>query len=496
MAATSTAVALQLEQFRERLQQQIEAAETQLLKLRSELKRTEEELSIVNASRTQNDSDCVKQAASQLPKQPILSLEEYRRYGRQMILPRIGQLFLRSSRVLIVGAGGLGSPASLYLAASGVGTLGLLDNDTVDVCNLHRQVIHTTPNASAAKHKVDSAIESLSALNPNVKYIAYKALLTAENAEEIFRGYDVVLDCSDNPATRYLVSDTAVLLGQPLISASALGTEGQLMVLNYPPAAPGNDEGGPCYRCIFPKPPPANTVMKCAEGGVLGPVVGVMGVMQALEAMKVIIAMGKRKKGKAVEPFVPTLHLFSGYANPTFRSVKLRRRRADCAVCSEKASLTLRSIRNGDMDYIMFCGSKMGVRLLGEEERVDPVELKERLQCRDEADRPILIDTRDETQFGICSLGKGVVNIPISKIMSLPSSATVEELGLVLPGDLIDNTNTRSTIVMCRMGNDSQRAVKKLKELGLDNGGKRYIGDLNGGLWRWRSDVDAEFPEY
>ncbi|KAI5299945.1 hypothetical protein KEM56_002857 [Ascosphaera pollenicola] len=265
-----------------------------------------------------------------------------------------GQLTLRSTRLLIIGCGGLGSPASLYLAASGIGTLGLLDTDTVDASNLHRQIIHSTSAANSHKHKVDSAIERLRALNPLVQYIPHKTYLTAGNALDIFAGYDVVLDCSDNPATRYLVSDAAVLVGIPLVSASALGTEGQLMVLNFPPLPPSQrdgdlSKGGPCYRCVFPRPPPANTVMKCAEGGVLGPVVGVMGVMQALEAIKVAISMGRMKRGEEVEGFVPMLHLFSGYGSPLFRSVRLRRRRADCAVCSEQASITAETLRNGNM---------------------------------------------------------------------------------------------------------------------------------------------------
>lgn len=414
-----------------------------------------------------------------------------------------GQLSLKSTRLLIIGCGGLGSPASLYLSAAGIGTLGLLDNDAVDASNLHRQVIHTTAAASSQQHKVDSAIERLRAINPLVTYIPHKTYLTAENALDVFSGYDIVLDCSDNPATRYLVSDTAVICGIPLVSASALGTEGQLMVLNFPPLLPHErvegdiNQGGPCYRCVFPKPPPANTVMKCAEGGVLGPVVGVMGVMQAVEAIKAIITLGKMKKGEEVERFVPTLHLYSAYATPPFRSVKLRRRRVDCAACSAQATITAESLKNGCMDYVLFCGSRGNVGVLRDEERVSAREFKKRYMSVKEAkEKPILIDTRDKTQFGICSLGEDVINIPISRIMALPEAASTETLSSILPADLLDSTNTRPTIVMCRLGNDSQIAVRKLKDMGLDMGGKRYIGDLKGGLGAWKREVDPGFPEY
>ncbi|KAI5287037.1 Urmylation protein [Ascosphaera acerosa] len=494
-----------LAQSRETLQRQIAAAEEQLARLRTELARTEQELELEPAApppvAAVAEPAHDPRAAGQLP----LSLEEYRRYGRQMILPAIGlpgQLALRNARVLIVGAGGLGSPAALYLAAAGVGTLGLVDNDSVDTCNLHRQVLHTTPGAAAGKHKVDSAAEALAALNPHVTCVPHRTLLTAANAEAIFTGYDVVLDCSDNPATRYLVSDTAVLLGQPLVSASALATEGQLMVLNYPPAPPGDDApgiaGGPCYRCIFPRPPPAASVMKCAEGGVLGPVVGVMGVMQALEAIKVIVAMGRKAQGQTDDSaarFVPTLHLFSGYANPPFRSVKLRGRRPDCKACSRDASVTLDVLRQGTMDYVVFCGSKMPVSLLADEERIDAAELARRLACPP-ADRPIMIDTRDETQFGICSIAPDVVNVPIAKLMALTKDAAAAEQSSVLPSELLDSESTRPVVAICRMGNDSQRAVQKLKELGLDMDGRRAIMDLRGGVQAWSRLVDPAFPEY
>jgi adenylyltransferase/sulfurtransferase len=207
--------------------------------------------------------------------------------------------------VLIVGAGGLGCPAAAYIAGAGVGTIGIVDGDVVETSNLHRQILHST--AKVGMKKVDSAISFLTSyclpslfyfyntyrlcrLNPNLRYIAHGEHLTPQNAREIVEKYDLVLDCTDHPTSRYLISDICVLLHKPLISASALRTDGQLIVLNSPPLPAGDASGGPCYRCVFPKPPPAESVVSCGDGGILGPVVGTMGVLQALEAVKLITA--------------------------------------------------------------------------------------------------------------------------------------------------------------------------------------------------------------
>lgn len=340
-------------------------------------------------------------------------------------------------------------------------------------------------------------------LNPHPTYIAHRTHLTPEAAPAVFQGYDLILDCTDNPATRYLISDTAVLLGKPLVSASALRTEGQLMVLNNPPRAPGDKTGGPCYRCVFPKPPPADSVVSCADGGILGPVVGTMGVLQALEAIKVITAP---EIDGACPRDPPSLHIFSAYSSPLVRTIRLRSRRANCAVCSAEATVTLDTIKSGSMDYVFFCGSTNLPSLLGPEERISAREYNERHAnaMSDSSNPHTIIDVRDETQFGICSL-ENSINIPISNILSSGSTAGLQgtdneqHAGKVpswLPSEVASSESTNPIYVVCRLGNDSQIVVKKMKELGLDQHGKRFIGDIRGGLRLWKEQVDPSWPEY
>ncbi|EPS29268.1 hypothetical protein PDE_04217 [Penicillium oxalicum 114-2] len=481
------------------LQARIAATEVQLADLKQELARAQE--AVANAQTQKGDHTPAQesQGRSSWPLGP----EEYKRYGRQMIVSQVGlpgQLKLQAARVLLVGAGGLGCPAAQYLAGAGVGTLGLIDGDTVEVSNLHRQVLHRTRNVG--KYKVDSAIESLKELNPHPTYIAHCTHLTPDEAPEIFAQYDLILDCTDNPATRYLISDTAVLLGKPLVSASALRTEGQLMVLNNPPRPPGDKTGGPCYRCVFPKPPPADSVVSCADGGILGPVVGTMGVLQALEAIKVITA-GTSSANQPVTsstPESPLLHMFSAYSNPLSRTIRIRSRRANCAVCSAEATVTLDTITSGSTDYVFFCGSANPPALLGRDERISALKYKELVSRAESSsdkspsskDRHMIIDVRDKTQFGICNL-ENSINIPITEILaSDPSDATPSWV----PAQLVEAELDEPVYVVCRLGNDSQLAVRRMKELGLDRGGQRFIGDIQGGLRAWREHVDPEWPEY
>ncbi|EEH06402.1 molybdenum cofactor biosynthetic protein [Histoplasma capsulatum G186AR] len=522
---------------REFLQQQIATTEAQLSQLNAALERTEQQIAAgrpTTATTTTNKPETVNkgEVPSEQNRRYPLEQDEYRRYGRQMIVDQIGldgQLKLRESSVLIVGAGGLGCPAAMYLAGAGVGTIGIIDGDTVEESNLHRQVLHRTRNVG--KFKVDSAIRYLKELNPYPKYIPYRVNLTPAHAPSIFSPYDLILDCTDNPATRYLISDTAVVLGKPLVSASALRTEGQLMVLNYPPQKPVDQlsalptettTGGPCYRCVFPKPPPAASVTSCADGGILGPVVGVMGVLQALEAIRVLT----QTTSATSTTMSPTLHLFSAFSSPPFRSIRLRQRRQDCAACSPTArTITLDSLRSGSMDYVQFCGGVVGAQaLLGAEERISAREYWRRYQERwgeeGEGESPILIDVREAVQYGLGAL-KGSVNIPISSILSSSSSSTsatqlnsgslvetapngtsavASTIALNLPSwypsSLLDTDPTRPIHVVCRLGNDSQVAVRKLKELGVDRGGERWVGDIRGGLKAWREEVEPEFPDY
>ncbi|KAF7713098.1 Uncharacterized protein PECH_001870 [Penicillium ucsense] len=473
------------------LQARIAATEAQLAELKQELARAQD---VVADARNQNSTVLNESHGSQDRSKWPLSREEYKRYGRQMIVSQVGlsgQLNLKAARVLLVGAGGLGCPAAQYLAGAGVGTLGLIDGDTVEVSNLHRQVLHRTRNVGM--YKVDSAIESLKELNPHPNYVAHRTHLTPSEAPKIFAQYDLILDCTDNPATRYLISDTAVLLGKPLVSASALRTEGQLMVLNNPPRPPGDKSGGPCYRCVFPKPPPADSVVSCADGGILGPVVGTMGVLQALEAIKVITAI------ESSAPESPLLHMFSAYSNPLCRTIRIRSRRTNCAVCSAEATVSLDTITSGSMDYVFFCGSANPPSLLRKDERVSARQYRElSSQSDDNLDKSTLprrhtiIDVRDKTQFGICHL-ENSINIPISDILA---SASTEATPLWVPTELVATNSEEPVYVVCRLGNDSQLAVQRMKELGLDRGGQRFIGDIQGGLRAWREQVDPEWPEY
>lgn len=348
--------------------------------------------------------------------------------------------------------------------------------------------------------------EFLCRLNPHTTYIPHRSHLTPQEAPEIFKDYDLILDCTDNPATRYLISDTAVVLGKPLVSASALRTEGQLMVLNNPPRPAGDKDGGPCYRCVFQKPPPANSVTSCADGGILGPVVGTMGVLQALEAIKVITSPAGLSDGPR-DP--PALQIFSAYSSPLFRTIRLRSRRPTCAACSASPSVTLDTLLSGSMDYVFFCGTATPTSLLSPNERISPHHYRARHPDTSSehlasglAPSHMLIDVRDKAQFDICSLDNSI-NIPISTILGSSTRPTKDANGDTqtnlpswLPADIASPESTNPVYVVCRLGNDSQIAVTKLKELGLDRGGERFVGDIQGGLRAWREQVDPELPDY
>ncbi|KAF1974206.1 hypothetical protein BU23DRAFT_589196 [Bimuria novae-zelandiae CBS 107.79] len=436
-----------------------------------------------------------------------LETTEYKRYGRQLIMPEIGlqgQLRLKKASVLIVGVGGLGCPAAAYLVGAGVGTVGLVDGDTVEESNLHRQILHSTAKVNMTK--VDSAIVSLHSLNPHVNLVPHYGRLTPETAISTLQHYDLVLDCTDTPASRYLISDTCVLLGKPLVSASALRTDGQLMVLNNPPLPPGNAAGGPCYRCVFPKPPPPESVVSCGDGGILGPVVGTMGVLQALEALKVLTKEPSTSVTRSASPDPPSLLIFSAYSSPMFRTIRLRTRKPKCAACSAHATVTAEALNSGSLDYVQFCGTINPVDALGPNERISVdnyakirLDVNPFTGLEPSKDSHILVDVREKVQFDLCSL-EGSVNVPFSTVSSTsskvkngPGTEPITEAGWV--AELRQHVD-KPIFVVCRMGNDSQVTVKKLKELGLDNGGQRWIGDIRGGLRAWRNNVDKDFPEY
>ncbi|KAF2450511.1 hypothetical protein P171DRAFT_426869 [Karstenula rhodostoma CBS 690.94] len=436
-----------------------------------------------------------------------LEADEYKRYGRQLIMPEIGlqgQLRLKGASVLVVGVGGLGCPAAAYLVGAGVGTVGLVDGDVVEESNLHRQILHSTAKVNMTK--VESAMIALHSLNPKVELVPHQGRLTPETALSTLQSYDLVLDCTDTPASRYLISDTCVLLGKPLVSASALRTDGQLMVLNNPPLPPGNTSGGPCYRCVFPKPPPPESVVSCGDGGILGPVVGTMGILQALEAIKVLTKKPSASSNESAPADPPSLLIFSAYASPMFRTIRLRSRKLKCAVCSAHATVTREALNSGSLDYVQFCGTVNPIDALTSNERISAENYaKIRLDVNPftglepSKDSHILLDVREKVQFDLCNL-EGSVNVPFSTVSSTPingrnrtASEPDPEVGWI--SELRQHAD-KPIFVVCRLGNDSQITVKKMKELGLDNEGQRWIGDVRGGLRAWRNNVDKEFPEY
>lgn len=308
-----------------------------------------------------------------------------------------------------------------------------------------------------------------------------------------------MLDCTDHPTSRYLISDICVLLSKPLVSASALRTDGQLIVLNSPALAPGNPAGGPCYRCVFPKPPPAESVVSCGDGGILGPVVGVMGVLQALEAVKLIVA-GKlhaseeevqvkngETESKPAESNAASMLLFSANSNSSFRSVRLRSRRPGCFACSKDGGLNLESLSSGSLDYVLFCGVNMPVQILDPEERIEAKDYENMRR----KDPHLLVDVREKVQFDICSLD-GSVNVPFSTLQGSGRLSIDGKEPPWIPNDLCPDA---PIYVICRLGNDSQIVTRQLKEAGLASTG-RYIGDIKGGLRAWKSQVDSSWPEY
>ncbi|KAJ3235486.1 Molybdenum cofactor synthesis protein 3 [Chytriomyces hyalinus] len=410
-----------------------------------------------------------------------LSKDEIERFSRQILLPELatkGQVNLRKSSCLVVGAGGLGSPAALYLAAAGVGRLGILDYDVVEASNLQRQIIHS--QQSVGLSKAESAQESIHRLTSFCECIAHTVVLDSTNAIEIISKYDVIVDATDNVATRYLLNDACVLLDKVLVSGSALRLEGQLTVYHY--------KGGPCYRCLFPTPPPPETVTNCSDGGVLGAVTGIIGCFQALEAIKLLAGMEPAYAQKLL-----LLDAFSG----AIRVVKLRPKNANCAVCGDNPSITQL------IDYVQFCGASatdksVTQHVLNPSERISAIAYKEILK---RGDAHILLDVRDKNQFNIAQLPNAV---------NIPWSALPRQLGQVL--DLVgmpDKSGALETaetaalasssgvgqkvpvFVLCRLGNDSQLAVKLLKASGVEQ-----VWDIEGGLYAWSDGVDSSFPKY
>jgi len=383
------------------------------------------------------------------------------RYSRQMILPEwrpTAQKLLASKSVLVVGCGGLGCPAGLYLASAGVGRLGLVDHDVVELSNLQRQVGHSMARLGVGK--AVSLATSLTALNSNIEIIPYQLVMDSSTALDIIKDYDIVLDCTDNVATRYLLNDACVLLDKPLVSGSALRWEGQLTVYNY--------AGGPTYRCLYPTPPPPAAVTNCSDGGVMGAVVGVIGCLQALECTKILGGKGTGFSGSML--------LFDGLEG-RLRTVKLRGRREGGE--SEVTSL---------IDYIQFCGAaptdkESSVELLSEKDRITAKELS-KVKGKGEC---VVVDVRTGPEVEMCCF-EDSINLPL---VDLQYEGTRDELGDQLMKKVVEN-NSKEVVVLCRRGNDSQVAVEIVREMVP---GVR-VRDVVGGLHSWTRDVDGSFPVY
>ncbi|MFZ0708211.1 MAG: molybdopterin-synthase adenylyltransferase MoeB [Candidatus Korobacteraceae bacterium] len=377
-----------------------------------------------------------------------LSNEEVLRYSRHLILPDVGvegQLKLKHAKVLCVGAGGLGSPLALYLAAAGVGTLGIVDFDTVDLTNLQRQIIHTT--ADVGRKKLDSAAERIAAINPNVNVRKFETRLTSANALEIFRDFDIIADGTDNFPTRYLVNDACVLTGKPNVYGSIFRFEGQASVFAT--------KDGPCYRCLYPEPPPPGMVPSCAEGGVLGILPGLVGVIQATETIKLILGLGETLAGRL---------LMIDARSMRFRELKLRKN-PECPVCGAHPTVTKL------IDYNQFCGvsqNEKGAAVTMADMTVE--ELKRRL---DSGDDLFVLDVREPHEYQICNIGGHL--IPLN---DLPKRVTEIDPG-------------REIVVHCKMGGRSAKAVDYLRQSGFAK-----VHNLAGGINAWAERVDPRVPKY
>jgi sulfur-carrier protein adenylyltransferase/sulfurtransferase len=384
---------------------------------------------------------------------PTLNAEEIKRYSRHLIMPEIGmdgQRRIKAGSVLCIGAGGLGSPAAMYLAAAGVGRIGIVDFDVVDYSNLQRQLLHTTPDVGLSK--LQSAKNKINALNPHVQVDTYEEALSSDNAMRLFKGYDVILDGTDNFPTRYLVNDACVLMGIPNAYGSIFRFEGQASVFAT--------KDGPCYRCLYPEPPPPGLVPSCAEGGVLGVLPGVIGVIQATESIKLLTGVGNPLIGR---------FLIYDALNMKFRELKLRRD-PDCPVCGTHPTVTKL------IDYDQFCGivqpaqdHSAGATVSASE--ITPVELKAKL---DAGETPFILDVREPNEYQINKIA-GSTLIPLGE----------------LPRRYQELPKDRQIITQCKMGGRSAKAQDFLKTVGFTN-----VLNLKGGILEWIDKVDPSQPKY
>ena len=383
-----------------------------------------------------------------------LSNQEVARYSRHLIMPEVGmdgQLKLKAASVLCIGAGGLGSPVAMYLTAAGVGRIGLVDFDVVDYSNLQRQVIHGTPDVG--RSKLDSARDTLAAINPEVRIDTHEIALTSANAFDVLGDYDIVVDGTDNFPTRYLVNDACVLLGKPNVYGSIFRFEGQASVFAT--------KDGPCYRCLYPEPPPPGLVPSCAEGGVLGILPGVVGTIQATEAVKLILGVG--------EPLINRFMIYDAL-RMKFRELKLRRD-PECPVCGDAPTVTEL------IDYEQFCGvapapaATTSAQDVDADDDVTVEQLKAGLDAQDDL---FVLDVREEPEYQIC-------RIPGSTLIPLGD----------LPTRLYELEGRDDMVVHCKSGVRSAKAVKLLREAGF-----KKAKNLRGGILRWIDVIDPSLPKY
>jgi len=382
------------------------------------------------------------------PETATLSNDEILRYSRHLIMPEVGmegQLKLKAARVLCIGAGGLGSPLALYLGAAGVGTLGIVDFDVVDYTNLQRQIIHTT--ADVGRKKLDSAADKLKAINPLINLRTFDTRLSSDNALELFRDFDIIADGTDNFPTRYLVNDACVITGKPNVYGSIFRFEGQASIFAT--------QEGPCYRCLYPEPPPPGLVPSCAEGGVLGILPGLVGVIQATEVIKLILGKG--------EPLIGRLLLVDALAMK-FRELKLRKN-PDCPVCGTHPTITKL------IDYNEFCGIR------GEEAPVETgvpeIQVEELKRRQDAGEDIFVLDVREPHEYQICNIGGHL--IPLGD----------------LPKRIHELDSSREIVAHCRSGARSAKAVNFLRQAGF-----RKVHNLAGGILAWADRVDPKMPKY
>ncbi len=382
------------------------------------------------------------------PEAATLNNDEILRYSRHLIMPEVGmegQQKLKAARVLCIGAGGLGSPLALYLGAAGVGTLGIVDFDVVDYTNLQRQIIHSTDDVG--RKKLDSAAEKLKGINPFINVRTFETKLTSQNALELFREFDIIADGTDNFPTRYLVNDACVLTDKPNVYGSIFRFEGQASVFAT--------KEGPCYRCLYPEPPPPGLVPSCAEGGVLGILPGLVGVIQATEVIKLILGQG--------QPLIGRLLLVDALGMK-FRELKLRKN-PECPVCGAHPTVTKL------IDYNEFCGIR------GEEKPVEAgipemqvEELKRRLDAGEDL---FVLDVREPHEYQICNIGGHL--IPLGD----------------LPKRVSELDSSREIVAHCRSGVRSAKAVGFLQQAGF-----RKVHNLAGGILAWADRVDPKMPKY